>query len=159
MLEICDVDVHDEARLREWYDVWRAAQPDRPQDLIPSWDSARVPLSTPRSDFDFSLFGLRDSGTLVGVSMLNLPMEDNPTVAYADLMTHVDHRRRGVGTALLGELERRTRAAGRERLLTEVFVPAGQDDVPTGDQEFARAGGYAVANREGMKALRFDETE
>jgi GNAT superfamily N-acetyltransferase len=74
-------------------------------------------------------------------------------------MTHADHRRRGVGTALLAELERRTRAAGRERLLTEVFVPAGGEDVTTGDQAFAETRGYAVANREGTKAVRLDEAE
>jgi GNAT superfamily N-acetyltransferase len=157
--DIWDADIQDETQLREWYDVWRAGQPDRPPDLIPSWESARVPLATPRTDFDISLFGVRDAGTLVGVALLNLPMEDNPTVAYADLVTHTDHRRRGVGTALLGELESRSRAAGRERLLTEVFVPAGQEHGSTGDQLFAESQGYAVANREGMKAVRLDEAE
>ncbi len=159
MLAIWDADVHDEAQLREWYDVWRAGQPHRPPDLIPSWESARVPLATRRSDFDVTLFGVRDSGTLVGVALLNLPMDDNRTVAYADLMTHADHRLRGVGTALLAELERRVLAAGRERLLTEVFVPAGDEGARTGDQAFAESRGYALANREGMKAVHLDEAE
>ncbi len=48
----------------------------------------------------------------MGVGLLNLPLEDNPTVAYADVMAHPDHRRRGVGTAVLAEIERRARAAG-----------------------------------------------
>jgi GNAT superfamily N-acetyltransferase len=153
MLEIRDVEVSDESALREWYDVWRAGQRHRPAEVIPSWESARVPLMTPRDDFDVSLFGVSDAGALVGVALLNLPMADNPTVAYADLMTHADHRRRGVGTALVAELERRARSAGRERLLTEVFVPAGHETEVTGDMRFAEARGYAVANREGMKAV------
>jgi GNAT superfamily N-acetyltransferase len=159
MPEICDVDICDQAQVREWYDVWRAGQPHRPPELIPSWESARVPLSTPREDFDITLFGLREAGTLVGAALLNLPLADNPTVAYAELMTHADHRRRGVGTALLAELERRVRAAGRERLLSEVFVPSGQEHEVTDDMAFAENRGYAVANREGMKGVRLADGE
>lgn len=159
MPEITDVDIRDVAQVREWYDVWRAAQPHRPQELIPSWESTRAPLSTPRDDFDVSLIGLREAGTLVSAALLNLPLADNRTVAYADLMTHADHRRCGFGTALLAELERRVRAAGRERLLSEVFVPAGGDGDATGDMAFAESRGYAVANREGMKAIRLADSE
>jgi GNAT superfamily N-acetyltransferase len=159
MLELTDVDVHDEAALRDWYDVWRAGQPHRPAEIIPSWESARVPLMTPRDDFDIVLLGVRGAGTLVGAGLLNLPMADNPTVAYSEVVVHPDHRRRGVGTALVDELERLARAEGRERLLGEVFVPAGQETGTTGDMRFAEARGYAVANREGMKALRLAEAE
>jgi GNAT superfamily N-acetyltransferase len=159
MLELTDVDVHDEAALRDWYDVWRAGQPHRPAEIIPSWESARVPLMTPRDDFDIVLLGVRGAGTLVGAGLLNLPMADNPTVAYSEVVVHPDHRRRGVGTALVDELERLARAEGRERLLGEVFVPAGREDGTTGDMRFAEARGYAVANREGMKAIRLAEAE
>ena len=62
----------------------------------------------------------------MGVGLANLPLDDNPTVVYADVMAHPDHRRRGVGTAVLGELERRARAAGGTRVLTEVYVPPGR---------------------------------
>lgn len=158
MSEILDVDTTHEAQLREWYDVWRAGQPHRTQDVLPSWESARVPLATPRPDFDISLFGLREADALQGVALLNLPTADNLTVAYADLVTHPDQRRRGVGTALLAELERRARAAGRGRLLTEVFVP-GEADEPTGDQAFATRRGYEVANREGTKAVDLAASE
>jgi GNAT superfamily N-acetyltransferase len=159
MPEIVDVDIRDEAQVREWYDVWRAGQPHRPQELIPSWESARAPLSTPRDDFEITLIGLHEADTLVGAALLNLPLADNPTVAYADVVTHAAHRRRGIGTALLAELERRVRAIGRERLLTEVFVPAGREGEVTGDMAFAEARGYAVANREGMKAVRLADSE
>jgi GNAT superfamily N-acetyltransferase len=159
MPEISEIDVHDATALREWFAVWVAGQRHRPPVLIPSWESARVPLSTPRDDFDVSVFGVREAGALIGVALLNLPLADNPTVAYADLMTHPDHRRRGVGSSLLAELEHRARAAGRGRLLGEVFVPADQEGEVTGDQLFAAAQGYAVANREGMKAVHLDAAE
>jgi GNAT superfamily N-acetyltransferase len=159
MHEVGDVDVRDEAAVREWYDVWRASQAHRPPELVPTWESSRVPLMTPGDDFDLVLVGVRDSGVLAGAALLNLPMEDNRTVAYADVMTHADHRRRGVGSTLLTEVERQARAAGRVRLLTEVFVSAEQEGRITGDQAFAEAQGYAVATREGVKAVSIPEAE
>jgi GNAT superfamily N-acetyltransferase len=153
VLEIRDVDTADAAQLRGWFDVWRASQRHRPDDLLPTWEASHKPLSTPRPDFDLSLFGVHDDGELVGAGLLNLPMDDNLTVSYADVMAHPDHRRRGVGSAVLAEIERRSRAAGRERVLTEVFVPAGASDDLPGDEAFAVVRGYEVANRESSKAV------
>jgi GNAT superfamily N-acetyltransferase len=150
VLEIRAVDSGDEGQLRQWYDVWRAAQPHRRADLIPSWEAAGRPLSSPPPGFELQLHGAFEADTLVGVSLANLPLDDNPTVVYADVMTHPEHRRRGVGTRILAELERRAREAGRERVLTEVFVASGEDG---GGSSFAAARGYAEANREGVKAM------
>jgi GNAT superfamily N-acetyltransferase len=150
MLEIRPVDTSDEGQLRQWYDVWRAAQPHRRSDLIPSWEAAGRPLSSNPPGFDLQLHGAFEGDALVGVSLANLPLDDNPTVVYADVMTHPDHRRRRVGTRILEELEGRAREAGRERVLTEVFVTRGHEN---GDSAFAEVRGYSEANREGVKAL------
>jgi GNAT superfamily N-acetyltransferase len=150
MLEIRRVDSGDEAQLRQWYDVWRAAQPHRRPDLIPSWEAAGRALSSTPPGFDLQLHGAFEGVALVGVSLANLPLDDNPTVVYADVMTHPDHRRRGVGTRILGELERRAAEIGRDRVLTEVFVTSGR---VSGGSAFAEAMGYAEANREGVKAI------
>jgi GNAT superfamily N-acetyltransferase len=156
VFEIRDVDQGDEAQLHQWYDVWRASQPHRRADLIPSWEAAGRPLSTSPPGFELQLFGVYDGDVPVGVSLVNLPLDDNPTVVYADVMAHPDHRRRGVGTAVLEELERRARVAGRERVLTEVFQTPGGD---SGDSAFAEARGYAEANREGVKAVDLAASE
>jgi GNAT superfamily N-acetyltransferase len=156
VLDIRDVDVHDETQLRQWYDVWRAAQPHRRPDLIPSWEAAGRPLSSSPPGFDLRLSGAFEGDLLVGVSLANVPLEDNPTVVYAEVMTHPDHRRRGVGTRLVGELESRAREIGRERVLTEVFVTPGQ---VSGDTVFAEARGYIEANREGVKAADLADSE
>jgi GNAT superfamily N-acetyltransferase len=150
VLEIRDVDTADEAQLRQWYDVWRAAQPHRRPDLIPSWEAAGRPLSSSPPGFDLRLFSAFEGDAAVGVVLANIPLDDNPTVVYADVMTHPGHRRRGVGTRLLEELERRAREIGRERVLTEVFVTPDYD---SGDSAFAEARGYTEANREGVKAI------
>src|SRR5215208_6216361 len=156
MLEMRDVDTSDEAQLRGWYDVWRAAQPHRRPDLIPSWEASGLALSTAPPGFEFQLFGAFDRDTAVGVGMVNLPLDDNPTVVYADVMAHPDHRRRRVGTQLLDELERRAREAGRERVLTDVYVTPGRD---SGESAFAVARGYSEANREGVKAVDLAASE
>ena len=156
MTVIRDVDPQDEARLRQWYDVWRAAQSHRRGDLIPSWEAAGRPLSSAPPGFDLQLFTAFDDGDPVGVGLLNLPLQDNPTVGYADVMAHPGHRRRGVGTAVLAEVERRARAAGRERVLTDVYLAPGAG---TGDALFAQARGYLEANREGVKAVELAAAE
>jgi GNAT superfamily N-acetyltransferase len=150
MLEIHDVDTSDEGQLRRWYDVWRAGQSHRRPDLIPSWEAAGRPLSSTPPGFDLQLLAVLDGETHVGAGLLNVPLADNPTVVYAEVVAHPDHRRRGVGTAVLEEVERRARAMGRERVLTEVYVLPGRD---SGDSAFAVAKGYAEANREGVKAI------
>jgi GNAT superfamily N-acetyltransferase len=147
---IRDVDTSDEGQLRQWYEVWRASQPHRRADLIPSWDAAGRALSTSPPGFELQLFTAFDGHTPVGACLVNLPLDDNPTVVYADVMAHPDHRRRGVGTAVLAELEQRSRRAGRDRVLTEVFLTPGRD---SGDAAFAAASGYVEANREGVKAV------
>jgi GNAT superfamily N-acetyltransferase len=150
MLDIRAVDTDDESRLRAWYDVWRAGQPHRHPDLIPSWEAAGRPLASSPPGFELQLHGAFEQNTLVGVSLANLPLDDNPTVVYADVVTHPAHRRRGVGTRILEALEDRAREAGRGRVLTEVFVtPLGDG----GDCAFAEARGYTEANREGVKAV------
>jgi GNAT superfamily N-acetyltransferase len=156
VIEISDVDLDDEARLRQWYDAYAAAQAGRPTGMVESWEVARVALPRRHPDFQVDLFVAEDADRVVGAGMVNLPLHDNLTVAYAEVGAHPDHRRRGVGAAVLAEVERRAAAGGRERVLTEVFTPPGgtSPGVP-----FAEAHGYTVANREGMKALVLAEAE
>src|SRR6478672_8766717 len=99
---------------------------------------------------------IRWDGVPAGAGLVDLPQEDNLTVAYAEVTVRPDLRRRGVGTAVLEEVERRSRAAGRTRVLTEVFDQAGGDG---GDLAFAEARGYSLANREGMKAVDLAASE
>lgn len=152
MAEIVLVDPTDERTLRAWFDTWQAAQAHRPPDLLPSWEAARVPLETPRPDAEIQLVAVREDAALAGAAMLHLPLDDNRTVAYADLMVRPEHRCRGLGSLLLDELETRARAADRDRLLTEVFVAPG-DDPADPHLAFAERRGYSVANREGVKAV------
>jgi GNAT superfamily N-acetyltransferase len=156
VIEIRDVDLDDEPQLKGWYDAWSAAQAARPAGMIESWENARVAMPRRHPGFRVDLFTAAEGEQLVGAGMLNLPLHDNVTVAYAEISAHPDHRRRGVGAAVLAEVERRAVAAGRERVLTEVFTPPGGTAPGVA---FAETHGYIVANREGMKALEVTASE
>ena len=87
---------------------------------------------------------------MVGSGLVMLPIADNLAMSYADVTVPEQHRRRGVGSALLAEVEARARAAGRTYVLVEVVSEVG---VVGPGELFAKAKGYPVANREGVKVL------
>ncbi len=155
-MEIRDVDLTAEPLLREWYDVWAAAQRHRPEAMVQTWESSCRALATPHPSFAFELFEILRDGEPAGAGLLNLPQDDNLTVGYADVAVHPDHRRRGVGTALVREIERRAATAGRTRVLTEVYEQPGGDG---GDAAFAVVRGYSLANRESTKAVDLAASE
>ena len=156
MIEIRDVDLDDEAQLERWYDAWATSQSGRPPGMIESWEVARVALPRPHPDFRIDLFLAVVGDEAVGAGMVNLPLQDNVTVAYAEVGARPDRTQGGVGAAVLAEVERRAVAAGRDRVIVEVFTRPG--DTSPG-VSFAGAHGYTVANREGTKALVLAEAE
>jgi GNAT superfamily N-acetyltransferase len=60
-----------------------------------------------------------DDGHVVGLAELNLPERDNRHLAWVWLGIHPDHRRRGIGTAVVEHLAHRSRAADRRSLVVE----------------------------------------
>lgn len=160
------VDPADEVTLRAVWRVARAAHDLRPHNTYWAWEPFAATQRTPRSDLTTVLLAAYDDqpadgaeggeGTVVGMVELQLFGEANPHLAAADLHVHPDHRRRGVGTALLAELERRVTEAGRTALLMEVFVTPGE---PSPGRELALRHGFAVAMEEGFKACDLAATE
>jgi GNAT superfamily N-acetyltransferase len=156
VIEIRDVDKQDEATLHRWWEVCHDAQSDRPVDYFPAWEVARVSVPTEHPDFHVELFGAYDGDRMVGAGLVNLPVTDNLRMSYFDVFVDWPDRRRGVGTLLLDEVERRARAAGRDLALVEVFAAPGGTSAGTC---FGDVRGYAVANREGAKAIHLAESE
>lgn len=156
MVEIRDVDKRDEPTLYRWWEIYRTAQSDRPVDYTIVWDVARVALPTERDDFHVELFGAYDGDRMVGAGLVNLPMSDNPHLAYLDVYVDWPDRRRGVGGMLLDEVERRARLGGRRTTLVEVFASPGGGSP---GRDFAESRGYALGNREGVKAIRLAPCE
>jgi GNAT superfamily N-acetyltransferase len=149
-VEIREVDPRDEEVLHQWWETSHAAWAGRPYDVYPPWTLSRVALATPNSDWHWLLLGAFDGDRMLGSAMVELPQLDNLANVYAEVTVPPEHRRRGIGSRLLADVEARAVALGRKRVLGESYGRPGET-VP-GDG-FAATHGYAVANREGFKVV------
>ena len=87
--------------------------------------------------------GLDESGTVVGAAGLVMPLHDNLSQALVLVVVHPDHRRRGVGTALLEHAESAARDHGRTVFLAETQWRVDAHD--ESGEAFAAPHGYAAA--------------
>lgn len=123
--------VQDAATLKEWQAVaevcWDHDHVGLPADpleeRLPALDPA-VPHGGERQEF---LIGLLDDRP-VAIAEIGLPTVDNLTAASVRLQVLPDHRRRGLGSAMLDAALAHTAAADRSRVFFE--VPSAY---PTGD--------------------------
>jgi len=153
-IEIRAVEPGDEGELHRWWETGHEAMAGRPFDLRPTWESTRATTTRPHDDFEQTLLAAYDGQAMVGAGILVLPVADNLAMAYADVTVPERYRRRGVGTALLDDIEGRARAAGRSHVLVEVLAPVG---VVGPGELFAAARGYPIAQREAVKVLDLDD--
>lgn len=144
------VDAHDEARLRAWWEVGRAATEERPIHAWPIWEVSRVALPIPRMDGRLVLVEAVEGERTVGAGMAFLFRTDNTHLAELDVYVAPRDRRRGIGRAVLAELERIARADGRTSLISSAFAPVASESEGS---LFAAATGYPVASDEQTKTL------
>jgi GNAT superfamily N-acetyltransferase len=149
-IEVREVDPADEDVLHRWWAVRHEAEAGRPYDLRQTWETTRALMARPHDDFQQTVLAAFQGEAMVGAGVVTLPIADNLAMAYAEVNVPEPHRRRGVGSALLADVEDRARAAGRSYVLVEVVSAVG---VVGPGELFARAKGYPVANREGVKVL------
>lgn len=156
-IDIREIDAADEAALRAWWDCGHETSLERPYDFWPPWVLSRVALPRPDPEHQVTLLSAYDeSGGVLGSALVQLPQVDNPRVVHTDISVPPALRRRGTGAALLAEVERRTREAGRSVILVEAFTPPG------GESDGSRFGvkrGYAVASTEHQKVLDLPASE
>ncbi|MGH4013676.1 MAG: GNAT family N-acetyltransferase [Pseudonocardiaceae bacterium] len=149
----------DQAAIRDWYELVRAvARADQPDDPPPCrhYELGRVRHPSPGEDATLWVARLGDSdggpGSVVGGAALNLPTLDNLQNATGDVLVAPEHRRRGIGRALLAHLATEATRQGRTRLIAEVdqpLDPAAPD--PAG--RFAVASGAVLALVETRRRL------
>lgn len=145
------IDPGDERALREWWEVSHAAHAERRHDFYPPWETSRVALPRTSDDWTLTLTLARDAaGGPVGSGFLQLPLSDNTHLAHLEVCVAPGHRRRGVGSAVLADLERRAAEAGRGRLLGSAPGPDGE---ASASYRFALARGFRVALAEEHKVL------
>ena len=129
-MRIVEVDPRDDAQFARWYAVLAAVEQDgrpgesgwTPQDQREMAIAGSDP-ATAVGELITLLLAVADDGTDLGMGRIVLTTRDN--LDRARVLCHVlpEHRRRGVGTALLEEQVARARAAGRSVLGVEVDEP------------------------------------
>lgn len=85
------------------------------------------------------------SQTPVGVLDVDLPMRDNRHLVWCGVLVHPDHRRQGHGSAMVAEVLRRTKEAGRDT----IWIGAAEDDL--GAKAFAEQHGFAYASHDARR--------
>ncbi len=131
---------------RGWLDVAEAAGRAEYGDRHTSYsvDEMRAAFRDQQDKRRIACAGLAD-GAVVGHLEVTHPLSDNTHRAEIALFVHPDHRRRGVGSALLDVAERLARDERRKVVGGFSDVASGHDDPASG---FAAAHGYAAEQTE-----------
>jgi GNAT superfamily N-acetyltransferase len=154
-IEIRELDRHDEAQVRTFWELERDAVADRPYNTFLAWHAARTYVPMEFTDRVRVFAAAWDGDTMVGALAGGGPLTDNTHRAHADISVHPDHQRRGIGTLLLGHFETWAAEHDRRTLGGEVFAPVG---VTSPALEFATRHGFRVAIEDGMKVVDIAET-
>lgn len=150
MVDIEQINPRNEAALRAWWEVGRAATADRPGKPWPLWEQSRVALPADNPERGITLIGAIDGREMVGAGLLTRTLRENLHTAMAFAYVRPDRTREGIGRRLVGELEVVAAGDGRTTVQSEAHLPPGGSGTA---EHFARAMGYDVASRESIKEL------
>lgn len=126
---IAETDRTDTAELRAWWEVYDAAQNDRPYALWSTWEEAEKLWATPPPGRDAPMWTASDDGRVVGAARALLPLDDNTHLAMVEAYVRPEARRRGVGRALVELMERVGVERGRTTFLADAYtLPGGTSD-------------------------------
>lgn len=152
-MQIRVIDVFDDADFEPFHHLCeRAMRHGRPH--APAWsiDTARAAYRTPSSDQRQEALGAFDADVLVGAVRITSWLLDNTNAAWVNVMVDPDHRRQGVGSALLAEAVDRIHAQGRAIVQGEAPYPFElREDSPA--RRFAQRHGFHLANTEVERVL------
>ena len=146
-IEVEAIDPNDMRAFDAWFAVWNAIDMEHYPDG-PGWQYEELlAMALDREGaHERRPLVARRAGVVVGAVGLELTRHDNFHLARIDLRVLPEHRRRGVGTALLEAAERIAAAAGRTELAAEDETPLRPDYVDNA-APFARHLGFTVAQR------------
>ena len=138
--DIVPLDPMDHDLVQSWLGIGEAVERHDWLDIL-GWEPTRrmIGLVQHRSDTVFENWVAVSDGEALGWIGIELGQRDNTHLAEFELEVHPDHRRKGVGSALLAHLERRAAELGRTTLSTwtpapiEGGPPMRDDAVPFSD--------------------------
>lgn len=125
---------------------------DRPDDPPTELVEAAGRLRWRRDDRRVLRWVVRGDDGLAGHVVLVLPDLDNQHLAMANVTVHPEHRRHGLGTALLREAVSVAAADGRGTLLVEA-------DAGSAGEAFCRARGLRTVARDRLSLLRLADAD
>ncbi|GGB29488.1 GNAT family N-acetyltransferase [Flexivirga endophytica] len=138
------IDPADDRDMRAVFDVGIAAKTfDLPWFSPINFSSWLIQMRTPDPEDAQELYAYFDAdGTCLGTNLLFIPLEDNTDKVYSLVDVAPEHRRKGVGSALVEHGLARARALGRTKVFAETLVP-GAFDEQHGFVRFARSSGFS----------------
>jgi GNAT superfamily N-acetyltransferase len=144
----------DPAGFADWFAIWHLTDEERFPGEV-SWDEQDVlAMAEPRVAGEHHLLLARtDAGHPVGAALVFFPLSDNRHSIGLDVRVHPDHRRLGVGRALVDAAASRAVADGRSTMNCVFDVPiASSESDPSGP--FARAVGFVATHSGNRRQLR-----
>lgn len=148
-MRIAEIDVSDDDQVRQWWEIADLAQAYGREEFAAYW-SLQAAIASFRADNNSQRqqpLACWEGERMVGVQFLAFPLLDNTHLAVTEALVHPDHRRRGVGSALLSAALQRIRGEGRTTVLSEVSMPFVDPPSSPGSL-FANRHGFAVASLE-----------
>lgn len=158
-LEIVDLDPFDDAALDAWHHVYHVAETFELGDVATAWQLEEVRALMQRNGTQAWVGGWAAvlDGSTVGAGWMRTPLMDNLELAEVTVHVLPEHRRRGIGSAVLQHLEGVARQRGRRILnsLASWAYDAGSDAAGGGSGPgFAAARGFDLALSEVQRELR-----
>src|SRR5262245_31360822 len=143
-MRISELDVDDDDQVRQWWELADVAQAFGREEFSAYW-SLKAAVASFRAENNAQRqlpLACWVDDRMVGVQFLAFPLLDNTHLAVTESLVHPDHRRRGIGTALLTDALDRVRREGRTTLLSEVSMPFVDPPASAGSR-FAEKHGFA----------------
>lgn len=157
-VEILRAHPADKDALKQVHELFELVRSTETPELAPvPEDRYAGALEHPPPNSEYRCYTAVDDGTVLGQTWVYLPNDENAHYAEAELAVHPDHRRRGVGTALLDHFLQLARDERRSELVIRVraAVEGGPSRPDTGAR-FLEKHGFTKALTEIDRSLRID---
>jgi len=148
-MQIIRVDANDLDQFTRFHElVTTVRSRDSAFPTVMGLDEARVLFTGDHPDMRRSGLAAVDGGTWLGVAWLGEELLENTDILEVEIVVEHEHRRRGVGTALLRAAEDYACAGGRTSMLAEVNTPYDEDTIWSAGTAFAEHHGFVRKHRE-----------